>query len=280
MTTIIAEAGVNHEGSSKRLFTLFDGAFKAGADVFKIQYYKKGLQGKDRVLPWLEPEVLIELKRCCFEHKMMLLVTPHDKWALDFIVYDLDLRVIKIGSGGWHLVDEVMRRNRGIIVSTGMHTELEIDAMRIQLTGYEYDSVLMHCVSQYPTPIRHAQLSFLQRLLQNPSPPSIGYSDHTAGFGASMLAAMLGVSVIEKHLVLEENLPDRQDTFCGLSPERFTVFVNCNHECIAARGSVEEDRRRYLTPGEQATLAWIKSRDEQAKETPQPSDKYRPNPKS
>ena len=232
MTYVIAEAGVDHEGSMERALKLLDGASGAKADCFKIQYYAEGVRGAHRVLPWLSPSQVVMLKEACDEQGIDFLVTPHDEWALEFITDDLDMHRIKLGSNDWHLLDAVILLGSEIelIISTGYlpYNSIVRTAERLDEKGIKAD--ILHCVPKYPCPANEARLwsieglrASVKRVMDNPH--DIGYSDHTRGSAIPLAAAALGATVIEKHMTLERDIDGRNDTTCSLLPEEWPPFV-------------------------------------------------------
>lgn len=256
MVYIIAEAGVDHEGSLNRAYALAKTAKEAGADAFKTQYYEKGLRGQDRELPWLIPEEMITLEHYCTAIHIDFLCTPHDTWSLNWLMDNLNPDTIKIGSGGWHLIDEAQKFDKKLIISTGMHGIGEV----ISLSKYldKNKDTLLHCVSSYPTPLEHSTLETIPYLRRN-TQMQIGYSDHCAGQTAALCAIAMNASIVEKHLTLENCVPGRQDTFCSLVPEDFKLFVQAARAIEKSLDSIHFD----LTEGEQETKNWIDERNQQ-----------------
>jgi N,N'-diacetyllegionaminate synthase len=232
MTYVIAEAGVDHEGSMERALRLLDGATEAKADCFKIQYYAEGFRGAHRVLPWLSPSQVVMLNEACDEQGIDFLITPHDEWALEFITNELDMNRIKLGSNDWHLLDDVMLLGSDIelIISTGYlpYNSIVTTAEKLSKKGIRAD--ILHCVPKYPCPANEARLWTIEGLkasVENAmkDPPGIGYSDHTKGSAIPLAAAVLGATVIEKHMTLERDIDGRNDTTCSLLPEEWPSFV-------------------------------------------------------
>ena len=122
MVYIIAEAGVDHEGSYERATYLIHAAAEANADCIKFQYYKQGFSGAHRELPWLLPRDMHRLEIEAQYVGIDFLLTPHDEWALQYVISDTEIDTIKIGSGDWHLLDAAIDSCHEIIVSTGGHS--------------------------------------------------------------------------------------------------------------------------------------------------------------
>ena len=255
MVKIIAEAGVNHEGSLERAFDLLEAAIAAKADMFKLQYYEKGFRGKNRELPWLTPKEMKNIDIWCQETTLEFLVTPHDIWALNFISQELNHKTVKIGSGGRHLIEPAKKLGFKVIVSLGMATNQEVNHIVDELLDGE-DKIL-HCVSAYPTKPEDAQLDYLKVLLEGYYSSMVGYSDHTIGMTVPLAAVAMGASIVEKHLVLEQGIHGKQDTLVGLLPKEFHLFVRRARIIKAAIKPCV----RTITKGELETMKWIKERD-------------------
>jgi N,N'-diacetyllegionaminate synthase len=219
MVYIIAEGGVDHEGEMTRAIKLLYEAVEAKANCFKIQYYSQGFKGKHRTLPWLPPECINGLIRRAEEEGIDFLITPHDRWALDWIIDETNLHQIKIGSGDWDLLQPAIDSGKEIILSTGGHTWDEITHWESEVGG------ILYCVSEYPCPPEHLDFDTLREMvacIEN----DIGFSDHTSGTACALAAVGLGAEIIEKHMTLERNVEGRNDTTCSLLPEEWPQFVN------------------------------------------------------
>ena len=232
MVYIIAEAGVDHEGSEDRALELFNAALNAKADCFKIQYYSYGFEGEHRTLPWLTGTAVRVIKDWCDSHDMDFLITPHDKWALDFI-YDLGLGTIKIGSGDWGLLDAAIATKKELIVSTGGKSTARVSSLYNELAQGKIEFRLLHCISLYPCPAEKADL----RRLRTCNHTLTGYSDHTRGTAIALAAVGLGAKIIEKHLTLERDVDGRNDTTCSLLPDEWPKFVKDIREIEQALAS-------------------------------------------
>lgn len=229
MVYIIAEAGVDHEGSFDRAFTLLNAAVKAKADCFKIQYYEKGFKGMYRTLPWLDQDRIFQLDQACEDAGIDFLITPHDLDTIDFVVNGLKHNQIKIGGSGWHLLDAAIATGKSLIVSTGGRSIERVIALNEELhhiasLGARLD--ILHCIPKYPCPINEAKMDTIRKLrLATRKVARIGYSDHTQGAAVALAAVGMGAKVIEKHITLERNIEGRRDTFCSLLPDEWPKFV-------------------------------------------------------
>lgn len=260
--TIIAECGVNHDGSLDKALKLCDAAKFAGADIVKFQTYipEKCIRpGKDYAM--LEslalsfPDIL-KIARYCELIGIEFCSTPDDLDSLKFLVEECGVKRIKIGSGSLFyepLVHAAFDTGLPILLSTGMATidqvagavGFEFNRFKLGNEGEEGDRIfnleewndltIMHCVSLYPCPARLANLRRMEALklmdgneLHDECMESvdyeIGYSDHTLGCTAPCTAVALGATVIEKHFTL-----DRQDAgpdhHMSLNQEQFAHMV-------------------------------------------------------
>lgn len=259
MTVIIAEIGVDHEGDSGRMRQLVEAAGRSGADIVKTQYYRQGLRGPNRTLPWLSENSMEDFVIYSEELGMEPLITAHDEWAIDFILNDLGMEHIKLGSGGWHLLDKIPS-DIWLYISTGMHTPGEVSQLASKLRDRENKSIIMHCVSEYPCPPENAHLhniTVMQQLIHGIDNLHIGYSDHTQGMHIPLATVGMNVRTIEKHLTLERYVEGRQDTFCSLDPIDFKAFVGFVRQIDKAR----RIQHREITDGERGTMKWLKARE-------------------
>lgn len=246
---IIAEAGVNHNGSPALARKLALAAKKAGADAVKFQTFKAELlaspkarkagyqvktTGKDdsqlAMLKKLElsREAHLSLKAYCRKLGIDFLSSPFDLGSADFLLA-LGLRTMKIPSGeitNLPLLRRLGRSGRKIIISTGMATLAEVEAALKALYAAgarKPDVTLLHCNTEYPTPLKDVNLKAMAAMGAKFG-LRCGYSDHTAGITVPVAAAALGAEVIEKHLTLDRNMkgPDHK---ASLEPAEFAAMV-------------------------------------------------------
>ena len=234
---IIAEIGVNHNGSIQLAKKLIILAAKAKADYVKFQTYKteklvstrstsaqyqKRFLGKKKsqfsMLKKYEltMENHLDLINQCIKSKIKFLSSPFDLESID-LLNKLKLKTIKIPSGEINNFPYLMhlgRLNKKIILSTGMSNLNEIKAAIKTLINsgtLKRNISVLHCTSEYPTPFKNANLSAI-KYLKKELKCDIGYSDHTKGFLASICAVSLGATIIEKHITLDEHMsgPDHE----------------------------------------------------------------------
>lgn len=226
---IIAEAGINHNGSVKTAKKLVDAAVEAGADAVKFQAFKadaivtryakkaeyqRNLTDRDETqLKMLKKLELTEgeLKNIAAYSKnkgIIFLSSSFDKESVD-LLDDIGVPAFKIPSGeitNTPLLEYIAGKGKPIIVSTGMSDMNEIrEAVEVIRKKDIRDITLLHCVTSYPTGIEDVNLRAMQTMRRSFKLP-VGFSDHTAGFTASIAAAALGASIIEKHFTLDRNM--------------------------------------------------------------------------
>jgi N,N'-diacetyllegionaminate synthase len=249
-TIIIAEAGVNHNGSIKIAKKMIDVASKAGADFIKFQtfksenlvtkkaeqaqYQKKNdetNQTQFEMLKKLELDLKSheELISYCNKKNIQFLSTAFDIESLKMLE-DFNLPFYKIPSGeitNLPFLKHVGGQKKPIIMSTGMSTLEEVKkALNVLIdSGSKKDEItILHCNTEYPTPIidvnLRAMLTIKERLKVE-----VGYSDHTLGIEISLAAVALGAKIIEKHFTLDRNMlgPDQA---ASLEPNELSNLVS------------------------------------------------------
>lgn len=244
---IIAEAGVNHNGDLALAKQLVLAAKEAGADAVKFQTfqakhlvtadapqadYQARNSGKTEsqfdMLKRLELplEAFAELSRYCQELGIMFMSTAFDEESADFLA-GLGMSIFKIPSGeltNLPLLQHIARFGKPMIVSTGMGTieEIKEAVEAIQAAGND-DITVLHCVTDYPTPPEQVNLRAMH-VIQAALGVPIGYSDHSMGIEASVIAVAAGAKVIEKHFTLDCNLPG-PDHKASLEPKDLGEMV-------------------------------------------------------
>lgn len=265
-TFIVAEIGINHNGSVDLAKRLVDEAAGAGADCAKFQmrnmetlYRNKGAAGGDTedlgpqyVLDVLSrasltPEQLFTVFDYCKERAVVPLCTP---WDLESVaaLEDYGIPGYKVASAdltNHDLLQSVAATGKAVIMSTGMSTELEIlesvDVLRRAGAGI----VLLHCNSTYPAPFKDVQLNYLDRLRKIAGGP-VGYSGHERGYNVAVAAVAKGARVIEKHFTVDRTLQGG-DHRMSLLPHEFALMVQGIREVESALGT---DESRRVTQGE------------------------------
>src|SRR3954468_23537518 len=219
---VIAEAGLNHGGNKERALALVRAAKWAGADAVKFQTFRAerlastqpATLGHTKDQPNLQElfkklELSFDAFRALHKEANRLgiefLSTPFDEESADFLD-ELGVSAFKIASGDiTHrpLLEHVSRKNKPILLSTGMSTGEEIEkAIDWMHTQANDQVVLLHCVSSYPAKSEELNLKSVEYLRDRFGVP-IGFSDHSVGSLGSIVAASLGAQVIERHFMIE-----------------------------------------------------------------------------
>lgn len=285
-TFIIAEAGVNHNGSLDRALELVQIAADAGADAIKFQTFKA-----DRIASAAAPKadyqsrntgddgsqiaMLKALELSDEQHRVLaaasvkagieFMSTPFDEESATFLVEDIDVKRLKVGSGeltNAPLLLHLARTGKPIILSTGMATLDEVaTALSVLAFGYTdgdtakpskqsfgaaFDSdagqsalkdnvILLHCTSDYPASPETINLRAMEALTERFGLP-VGFSDHSAGLYISAAAVALGAVVIEKHFTVDRSLPG-PDHQASLEPADLALMVQAIRAVELSLGS-------------------------------------------
>jgi len=235
---IIAEIGNNHEGSLNTAKELIDLAHKCGANAVKFQTIEPKLLVKsyeiDRIKMlerfYFSPEEYKELKNYCNKIGIIFLSTP---FCIESISWLNDLvPAFKIASGDityFSLVKEIAKMGKPILLSTGMSNLKEIENAISIINSFstikdpKERTCIMHCVSAYPTKQNDANLKCIKSLTKFNN--IVGYSDHTLGIEASIIAVSLGARVIEKHFTISKNFSNFRDHELSADPNELRELV-------------------------------------------------------
>lgn len=275
MIRIIAEAGVNHNGSLDMAMRLVDAAAEAGVDYVKFQTFKaENLVTKDArkaeyqehntgdvtdsqfsMLKRLElgKAEHIKLMDYCKEKGIRFLSTAFDLESVDFL-HDLGIDLWKIPSGeitNYPYLRKIAGYNEEVVMSTGMCEVSDVAAAMNALAenGQDLAKVtLLHCNTQYPTPM--ADVNLLAMLSLRDFSEKVGFSDHTVGIEIPVAAAALGATVIEKHFTLSRDLPG-PDHRASLEPAELKAMVTAIRNVETALG----DGHKRVSPSESANVA-------------------------
>ena len=245
---IIAEAGVNHNGSLDLALKMVDEAKRAGADIVKFQTaipekviskyadkaeYQKKTTGNEESQLEMCKRIHLKLsdydiiKKYCEEVGIEFLSTPFDLESIDYLE-KLGMRLWKIPSGeitNLPYLIKIAKTGKPVIMSTGMSELNEVEeAVNVLKENGAGEITLLHCTTEYPAPFESVNLRAMNTLCEKFG-TEVGYSDHTVGFEVAVAAAVLGASVIEKHFTLNHNM-EGPDHKASLEPEEFEVMVN------------------------------------------------------
>lgn len=256
---IIAEAGVNHNGSCDLARQLVEVAKAAGADAVKFQTFRaerlvtqeapkaayqmqanSWSETQFAMLKKLElcPDLHYELQAYCRELGLIFLSTPFDEESADFLEA-LGVPAFKISSGditNLPFLKHIAHKGRPIILSTGMSYLSEVDeAVQVIRQAGNEQLVLLHCISNYPADPADVNLRAMETMRLAFQVP-VGYSDHTLGIEVALAAVALGACVIEKHFTLDKNLPG-PDHQASLEPRELRQLVKGIRSIEQALGS-------------------------------------------
>lgn len=270
---IIAEAGVNHNGSLKLAKQMIEEAARAGADYIKFQtfkpeklvskyaqkadYQKKTTGNNESQLQMLEKLALsyddfVELKKYCEQIGIGFLSTPFDEDSIRFLD-SLDMDFWKIPSGeitNYPYLVQIAQTGRDIVLSTGMCEMDEIaDAMKVLKENGAGNISLLHCNTEYPTPYEDVNLLAMKQM-RTAFKKQVGYSDHTVGIEVPIAAVALGAEIIEKHFTLDKNM-EGPDHKASLEPQELAQMVSAIRHIEKSLG----DGNKKRTASEQHNIA-------------------------
>ncbi len=244
---VMAEAGVNHNGSTELALRLVDAAADAGADAVKFQAFKAerlvsatapkaeyqiaatgGGESQFEMLRRLElpHEALAAVQARCASREILFLATPFDDESAA-LLEAMNVPLFKISSGdvtNLPFLTHVARTGRPIVLSTGMCDILEVgDAVRTIRAEANDSIVLLQCVSNYPADPADSNLRAMQTMAAA-FQVAVGYSDHTLGNEVSLAAVALGACIVEKHLTLDRTMAG-PDHAASSEPAEFAALV-------------------------------------------------------
>lgn len=279
-TLIIAEAGVNHNGSIELAKQLIDKAAEAGVDYVKFQTFKSeklvskearqaeyqkkniGADGDGSQYSMLKKlELSVEDHHVLIEHckkrGIRFFSTAFDLDSIDFLS-SLNLGLWKIPSGeitNYPFLVRIARLNEPVILSTGMSTLEDIEAAISVMTsnGLDKDKLsVLHCNTEYPTPFEDVNLKAMLNI-RDRFGVRVGYSDHTKGIEVPIAAVAIGASIIEKHFTLDRTLPG-PDHKASLEPDELKAMVSSIRNIEKALG----DGKKHVSSSEGKNMAVVR----------------------
>ncbi len=282
-TIIIAEAGVNHNGDYNRAVEMVYAAKAAGADYVKFQTavpelvissvapkaeYQKETTGEGESQLEMCRKIHLKLDdyaplaQLCREVGIGFMSTPFDLVSIDCLA-PLGMDYWKIPSGeitNLPYLRKIARKGGKVILSTGMCELEEVEAAMRVLTDnglQRSDISLLHCNTQYPTPMRDVNLRAMDAL-RTLNPGAVGYSDHTQGIEVPVAAVAMGAQIIEKHFTLDKHLPG-PDHKASLEPAELAAMVSAIRNIEQAIGSgqkhVSESERPNIEVARKSIVA-------------------------
>ena len=284
-TLIIAEAGVNHNGSIDIAKLLVDKAADAGADIIKFQTFKSeklvsksaqqaeyqkrniGAKSDNSQLSMLKKLELseqnhVELMAYCKEKDIKFFSTAFDFDSIDYL-HALNLGLWKIPSGevtNYPFLKRIAAFNEKTILSTGMCDMQDVRAAvdALYKNGLSKENLtLLHCNTEYPTPFEDVNLRAMDALRKEFG-VEVGYSDHTKGIEVPIAAVALGATVIEKHFTLDRNM-EGPDHKASLEPDELKAMVSAIRHIEQALGDgykkISNSERRNIAIARKSIVA-------------------------
>lgn len=256
---IIAEAGVNHNGSIEIAKKLIDAASEAGVDAVKFQsfkaenlvttsakkadYQEQTTGNKESQFDMikkleLDYEKHEELKKYSETKGIMFLSSAFDLESID-LLNNLGMEIFKIPSGeieNLPYLRKIGKLKKKVILSTGMANLCEIEkALNVLRESGTSDITVLHCNTEYPTPMEDVNLSAMETI-KSAFKIDVGYSDHTLGIEIPIAAVAMGAKVIEKHFTLDKTM-DGPDHRASLEPEELKAMTEAIRNIEVALGN-------------------------------------------
>lgn len=255
---VIAEIGINHEGSLEVAKQMVDAAYGAGAEIIKHQTHvvedemsevaKGVIPGNTDVSIYqvmercaLSEEEEIELKVYVETKGMIFISTPFSRAAADRL-QRMGVEAYKIGSGecnNYPLIEHIAKFGKPMIVSTGMNDIESVRKTVSILENYNIQYALLHCTNVYPTPSHLVRLGGMQELQKEFPNAIIGLSDHTINNNACLAATALGASILERHFTDSMDRPG-PDIVCSMNPQALSELIQGANEIAQMRGGKKE----------------------------------------
>ncbi|MBO7143592.1 MAG: N-acetylneuraminate synthase [Salinivirgaceae bacterium] len=282
---IIAEAGVNHNGSIETAKKMIDKAVDAGVDIIKFQTFKSeklvsksaqqaeyqkrnmGSSSDNSQLNMLKKLELShsdhkELIGYCTQKRIRFFSTAFDLESVDYL-HSLNIGFWKIPSGeitNYPYLKKIAQFGEPVILSTGMCEMVDIEAALKVMSdnGLSKDKIsILHCNTEYPTPFKDVNLLAMNELKERFG-VKIGYSDHTKGIEVPIAAVALGAEIIEKHFTLDRNM-EGPDHKASLEPDELKAMVSAIRNIEFALGdghkTVSESERKNIAVARKSIVA-------------------------
>ena len=264
---LVAEIGLNHNGSFRKAIKLIDHAKKAGFDAVKFQTYKidemlkkntgladyqkkTNFQNMRQMLKKysLSHEQFFNLRNYCSKKKIEFMSTPFDLESAIFL-NRIGVKIFKISSGdldNYHLLSKIKKFGKPMIISTGMATNKEIYDTINFLNLPRSRLGILHCVSDYPTELKNTYFSNFEYLKKFNY--TLGFSDHTIGNMSSAIAVALGSKIIEKHITISKKMigPDHASSLPISELELFTKTLREVKKSISSKRQLTFKERKTL----------------------------------
>lgn len=251
---VIAEIGINHEGSMVKAKRMIRDAARAGAECVKFQAHvvedemvpvaKKIIPGHTNRSIWdimqrcaFSEKEDRELKRYSEKFGMLYLSTPFSRAGADRLER-MKVKAYKIGSGecnNYPLIEHIARFGKPVIISTGMNDLRSVKPAVAILRKHRVPFALLNCTSMYPTPYDRVRLGGIAALKKAFPDAVVGQSDHSLGTYTSFAAVALGASIVEKHVTSDKKWPG-PDVSISIDPKELSELIKGSRAVWEARG--------------------------------------------
>lgn len=241
---VIAEIGINHEGSIDKALQMVDDTHQAGCECVKFQCHvieDEMIPAAQSVIPGNAKESIwnimarcaltgkeeIKLKEYVESRKMIYLSTPFSRAAAQRLE-KMNVAAYKIGSGecnNYPLIQHIASYGKPVILSTGMNDLTSIAPAVEILRKVKIPFGLMHCTSMYPTPYPKVRLGAIPVLAQAFPDAVIGLSDHSLGIYTCLASVAMGASILEKHFISDKNWPG-PDVPISIDPRELKELID------------------------------------------------------
>jgi len=262
---IVAEAGINHNGSLEKAFQLIDAAKSSGADAIKFQTHIPEMEmlntsikpgNSDRPLWDIISDATLtfedekKIKEYADDIGITFFSTPFSREGADRL-FELGIPYFKIGSGecnNYPLIHHISKFGKPMILSTGMNSlETVKESVDIILSN-NCELTILHCVSMYPTPPNKMDLGVIAQYTKTFPDINIGLSDHSLGIHMSLAAVALGANMIEKHFTISRDW-EGPDNIISIEPNELKDLVIQGNEIFNGRGGLKR-----IHPEEQVVI--------------------------
>ena len=251
---IIAEIGNNHEGNFNTAKKLIKAAASTGVDAVKFQtfitedFVRTNYPSYERLKKFeFTHEQFLELKKFTNKQKLNFISTPLDFLSAYFL--KKNCQIIKIASGDnkfYDLINIFLDFKKQLIISTGMMNDANVEQLIkfiLKKKGNKFlnnNLSLLHCISSYPAQDKSLNLMSIKYLADKYKDINIGYSDHSVGYDACVVAVALGARIIEKHFTLNNNFSNFKDHRLSLIPADMEIMVKKIKKVVMQLGKYEK----------------------------------------
>lgn len=255
---VIAEIGINHNGSIEQAFNIAEKAIDSGAEIIKHQTHipddEMSSDAKKIIPPHTKESIYSIIENCSLNEEeefrlfdyiksknRIVISTPFSRAAVDRLV-KYNISAFKIGSGecnNYPLIEYIAKFKKTTILSTGMNSLDTIEPSVEILRKNKIDFALLHCCNIYPTPYQDVRLDCITLLKNKFKDAVIGLSDHTTSNFTSFGAVALGASIIERHFT-DDMSRKGPDIICSMDPKALKELIEGSKAIFHAKGSNKE----------------------------------------